>query len=190
MLVFYKVDILYKVVQTDSFIRKFHFWDHSICFLGLHLYLWTRSSPLFTSPLQFPWVNLRKDPSFWKGHRLESSVAGTCTQDPDRLKQRRRFGAHWTFRPRRQWLEWHLCPWAPGFSPSLASALPDVCFMLSSRWWRDGARQHQASILPSSCSVAPHWLWLSDCAAVDEELWLWSLIHWWAGPKLRAHSGG
>ena len=88
MLVFYKVDILYKVVQTDSFIRKFHFWDHIICFLGLHLYLWTRSSPLFTSPLQFPWVNLRKDPSFWKGHRLESSVAGACTQDPDWLKQK------------------------------------------------------------------------------------------------------
>lgn len=176
MLVFYKVGIVYKVVQTESFIRKFDFLDHSICFLGRYLYLRTRSSPLFTSPLQFPCVHLRKDPSFWKGHQLESSVAGACTRDPVWLKQKGGLGLIELSGPGvSDWkgtsvlgrlVSLHLSPLLP----------PRVCFILSPRWWHDGARQHQASILPSSRSVAPH-CDLSDCSAVDGELRLWSLIH-------------
>ena len=32
MIMFYKVDILYKVVKTDSFTKKIYFSGHSVCF--------------------------------------------------------------------------------------------------------------------------------------------------------------
>ena len=99
-------------------------------------------------------------------------------------------GAHWTFMPRRPWQEWRLYPWRLGLSPSLTTALSHGCFILSSRCWQDGSQQHQVSVLPSSCFLARCRLQLNDCTAMDGELRLWFLIHWWPRPKPYAHLAG
>lgn len=177
MLVFYKVYILYKVVQTDSFIRKFDFLDHSICLLGRHLYLWTRSSPLFASPLQFPRVHLRKDPPFWKGHQLGSSVAGARTQDPGWLKQKGGLGLTELSGPGIS--DWNgTSVLGRLVSLHLSPLLPSMCASSSAL---GGGEMVPDSIRLPSFQV--HVLLpltdcdLSDRAAVDGELRLWSLIH-------------
>ena len=173
VLIFYKVGIWYKVVDTTCFVGTFHFVGHSVCFPTHRLSLWTHSSHLIISPLLFPCADLQKERKDSKSNCLLQEAAD---------------------RPQTHWSEpqsWGLveldspgvrdgsdsCPWAPGFFPSPASTLPRVCFPVSARWWQEGSQQHQALVLPRSRFLAPHWRWWKDRAAVNEKLKLWSLVH-------------